>query len=127
NTTHEFKFIVEDDDANSFVWDEDGGLKMAIDDIRLFFVTSNDENAINSSIFDIRSIQGNQIVLSFRDINERKMLKMYDALGNSVHHAVIGRSEVGDFEIQNRFATGVYFIEVITETGKRQTEKVFIQ
>lgn len=124
NTSHEFKFIVEDDDMNSF--DFDGGLQMAIDDIRLFFVTSNDENAISSSIFDIGSIQSNQIVLSFLDINERKTLNMYDALGNRVHHAEIGRSEIGEFGIQNRFSSGVYFLEVITETGRRQIEKIFV-
>jgi hypothetical protein len=127
STSHQIKFLPVDDDSNyeSSLIDNNGGLRMGIDDISLNILTNIKETQDYSDIISIYpnpfTIQTNII---FKSEQKNATIKIIDLLGNVIKAISFTGSQlvIDKAEIKS----GIYFVQTIDDQRQIINNKIII-
>jgi hypothetical protein len=128
STSHLFKFLPVDDDTNnepSFI-DNNGALRMGIDDISLNILNNIKESQINSEIISIYPNPfTNTTTINFKSEQMNILIKIIDLLGNEIktisftgNQLILEKAEM---------KSGIYFVQAIDDQKQICSRKIIIQ
>jgi len=128
STSHLFKFLPVDDDTNnepSFI-DNNGALRMGIDDISLNILNNIKESQINSEIISIYPNPfTNTTTINFKSEQMNILIKIIDLLGNEIktisftgNQLILEKAEM---------KSGIYFVQAIDDQKQLCSRKIIIQ
>ena len=127
STSHQIKFLPVDDDSNyePSLIDNNGGLRMGIDEISLNILTDIKESQINSEIISIYPNPfTNTTTINFKSEQMNILIKIIDIIGNEIktisftgNQLILEKAEM---------KSGIYFVQTIDDQRQIINNKIII-